>query len=816
MFFLAKYSLRITFPLLLAALAVLFSLFQILVLVPQVERDVREESQKSYHGILSLVQGGINTNLVAGRWGDLASQLSDLSGVEGVLWATVTDENRTVLSATRYQWQHHYLWGLGLELSEARYLIAEKQKRGVIDNTDAKFWVAYYPLDGLAEGQLRSKQTAMLVVGLDVSGKFEAARRNVLIQSLELLGVLLLLAFLAGLLYRKVIVSRITNIQETAIAFANGRVASRAQVVGSDEIAHLAHNFNSMANAIQSDRRQLLEAEMRTRSILINAPDAILTADEQGYLLTANPAAMALFMLPSEESLHETKLFSLLKPEEVERLGPSGSLQNRIARLEQLSETMGVRADQTHFPMEITITEYDTGTVLQYVIIIRDISERKRAQKELNYLALNDPLTGLPNRSLLLQHLYEAIERCRRTDDHIALLFLDLDNFKNINDSLGHDSGDELLVAVSKRLSEQCAGFGLLARLGGDEFGVLLEAETEFSPHTFAALILSLFERPFAVKGYDLFVTPSIGVVQYAGETSTVQQILQEADIALYRAKELGRNRYCVYDHALAGSVNYRLEIENQLRYALTRNEFQLFFQPKVEAKTRRIIGAEALIRWQSPERGMVSPVEFVPVLEETGMILEVTHWVIGEACRVLNTWHQQGLMVQLAVNLSAMDFRQQDLVQQINNIVSTAGIEPKWLELEITEGVLLDDLQHTEEILTALQRDGYKISLDDFGTGYSSLSYLKRFPLDCLKIDRSFVRDIPTDQNDVALVNAILAMANSLGLVVVAEGVEELAQVELLTEKGCDYFQGYFFSKPLPEQEFAALLKSDRSTNLN
>lgn len=808
MLFLARYSLRVTFPLLLITLALLFSLFQMLVYLPQVERDVRENSQNAYHGILSLVQGGINTNLIAGRWGDLSSQLSDLSGVEGVQWAAVVDNNRTVLSATRYEWQQHYLWGMGLELSETHYLQAEKQKRGVIDAAHPKKWVAYYPLDSFADGQLRSQQSAMLIVGLEVSDRLKVARENVLIQSVELFGILFVLAFLAGLLYRRVIVSRINHIQRMAIAFANGHVAARADVVGQDEIAHLAQNFNSMANAIQSDRRQLLEAEMRTRSILVNAPDAILTADEKGYLITANPAAIALFMLP-EAQLHQIKLFSLLH-EPKESVASGHEVSSRISRLEQMSEVTGIRSDQSTFPMEITVTEYDTGSVFQYVIIIRDISERKKAQQELDYLSLNDPLTGLPNRSLLLQRLYSAIERCRRTDEHIALLFLDLDNFKTINDSLGHDSGDELLVAVSERLLSQFSGFGVLARLGGDEFGFLLEQHASaLEPSHFAGQVLQVFEKPFLVKGYDLFVTPSIGVVQYAGEATGAQQLLKEADIALYRAKELGRNRYCVYDHALAGVVNKRLEIENQLRYALSRNEFQLHFQPKVEAKTRRIIGAEALIRWCSPERGMVSPVEFVPVLEETGMILEVTQWVISEACRALGAWHQQGLMVQLAVNLSAMDFRQQDLVDQINRLVKTSGIDPKWLELEVTEGVLLDDLQRTSEMLSAFKQEGYKIALDDFGTGYSSLSYLKRFPLDCLKIDRSFVRDIPHDQNDVALVNAILAMASSLGLLVVAEGVEELAQVELLSEKGCDYFQGYFFSKPLPESEFEVLLQA-------
>ncbi|OPX56167.1 PAS domain S-box-containing protein/diguanylate cyclase (GGDEF) domain-containing protein [Oceanospirillum multiglobuliferum] len=809
MLFLAKYSLRITFPLLLIMLALLFSLFQLLVYLPQVEEDVRESNQNSYHGILSLVQGSINSNLIAGRWGELSSQLSDLSGVEGVLWAAVVDTNRTVLASTRYQWQQHYLWGMGLDLSETRYLLAEKQKRGIIDTVHSTKWVAYYPLDSFADGQLRSQQTAMLVVGLDISNKLKSAHKNVLIQSMELFSILFALAFFAGLLYRKVVVSRINNIQQMAIAFASGNVSARAEVVGRDEVAHLAQNFNAMANAIQSDRRQLLEAEMRTRSILVNAPDAILTADEKGYLITANPAAVALFMLP-DDNLHQITLFSLLSVSE-QSVVSSVDVSTRIARLEQLSETVGVRLDRTTFPMEITITEYDTGSLLQYVVIIRDISERKIAQEELNYLTLNDPLTGLPNRSLLLQRLYSAIERCRRTDENIALLFLDLDNFKNINDSLGHDSGDELLVAVSQRLLNQCEGFGVLARLGGDEFGFLLEqGEAVFAPNHFAAQILSLFERPFLVKGYDLFVTPSIGVVHYAGEKIAAQQLLKEADIALYRAKELGRNQYCLYDHALAGMVNNRLEIENQLRYALSRNEFLLHFQPKVDAKTRKIIGAEALIRWNSPERGMVSPVEFVPVLEETGMILEVTQWVITEACRVLKAWHQQGLMVQLAVNLSAMDFRQQDLVDQINTQVSNFGIEPRWLELEVTEGVLLDDLQRTSEMLSAFKREGYKISLDDFGTGYSSLSYLKRFPLDCLKIDRSFVRDIPSDQNDVALVNAILAMASSLGLVVVAEGVEELAQVEFLSEKGCDYFQGYFFSKPLSESDFEVLLRAD------
>jgi diguanylate cyclase (GGDEF)-like protein len=445
----------------------------------------------------------------------------------------------------------------------------------------------------------------------------------------------------------------------------------------------------------------------------------------------------------------------------------------------------------------------------------QDISERKQVQARIEHLAYHDPLTHLPNRSLLLDRLQQALARNRRRGLRGALLFLDLDRFKNINDSLGHPIGDLLLCEVGSCLVHHVRGEDTVARLGGDEFVVLL-AELEGSRETAAREARALADkihaavsRNFSVAGYTLRVGASIGVVVFPDGNETADDVLRHADIAMYRAKAAGRDTVCFFSPEMQSVATERLELEGELRQALEKEEFLLHFQPQVEIATGRILGAESLMRWTHPQRGAVSPDLFVPVLEESGLILPAGDWVLLNACRMSSIAARAHSGLKIAVNVSPRQLHQSSFVERVRSILNECSTRPESIELEITEGAVIQDIEDTVKVMSALKDLGLHFSLDDFGTGYSSLSHVKRLPLDTIKIDRAFVRDCTTDPNDAAIVRAIIAMAHSLDLNAVAEGVEHEAQLRFLQELGCAAYQGFLFSPPVPEAQFLALLNT-------
>jgi diguanylate cyclase (GGDEF)-like protein/PAS domain S-box-containing protein len=439
----------------------------------------------------------------------------------------------------------------------------------------------------------------------------------------------------------------------------------------------------------------------------------------------------------------------------------------------------------------------------------RDITKRKQAEERLNYLASFDPLTGLPNRTLFCDRLSQALERASWHKRSVAVLFLDLDRFKNINDTLGHAFGDLLLKGVSARLTDCVREGDTVARLGGDEFVLILDnLAQEEDTRLIAQKVLSYLSSPFNLEGREFFITTSIGIALYPDDGPDYETLLKSADTAMYRAKEKGKNNYQHYSPALNAKMSERLALENDLRHALEREEFELHYQPMVEPDTGRVIGVEALIRWKRQGISMVPPSEFIPVAEETGLILPIGAWVLRAACAQNRAWQSAGLPpIQVAVNLSGVQFHQHDLVDTISKTLNETGLHPGYLELELTESIIMKSTEVTVATLRELGALGIKISVDDFGTGYSSLSYLKRFPVSTLKIDRTFVRDLTTDQDDQAIVNAIITLAHSLKLKVVAEGVETKEQLEFLQSLHCDQVQGYFFSQPLLANEVSRLL---------
>lgn len=455
-----------------------------------------------------------------------------------------------------------------------------------------------------------------------------------------------------------------------------------------------------------------------------------------------------------------------------------------------------------------------SGVLTNYIGIFSDISERKEAEAKIHQLAFYDPLTDLPNRRLLIDRLQRACSVSARNGEYGAVLFLDMDNFKTINDTKGHDIGDLLLGEVAKRLKLCLRDVDTIARLGGDEFVVILESfsadadEAATQVELVAEKIRSILNEPYQLKEHQHHATSSIGIVLFKGNQESIDNLLKYADAAMYQAKAAGRNTIRFYDPVIQAALEARIELATDLRYALEKHQFRLLYQIQVN-NLHRPLGAEALLRWEHPQRGMVSPIQFIPLAEETGLIVPIGLWVLETACVQLKLWQSNALTcdLTLAVNVSAKQFRHPDFVLQVQRALSESGAEPSRLKLELTESMMVENIEETISKMHEIKLLGVAFSMDDFGTGHSSLSYLKRLPLDQIKIDQAFVRDIVSDPNDAAIVQTIIAMSKTLGLDVIAEGVETRSQLAFLELSGCHAYQGYLFSKPVPIEQFEALL---------
>jgi diguanylate cyclase (GGDEF)-like protein len=440
----------------------------------------------------------------------------------------------------------------------------------------------------------------------------------------------------------------------------------------------------------------------------------------------------------------------------------------------------------------------------RYERVLRAQETQRLADEErIRYQAYHDGLTGLPNRTSFAEQLERAVRRARRTGWTLGVMFLDLDRFKVINDSLGHDAGDQLLRVAATRIQRCVRESDLLFRMGGDEFAVLLENVR--GPEESAAVaqrILEAFAEPVHLQDHEITVTTSLGIALYPKDDSTGERLVKSADTAMYRAKELGRNRYEFFTPEMNHRVESQLMLEGALQRALKAREFVLYYQPRVSNATRQVVGVEALLRWRHPERGLVSPLEFIPLLEETGLIVPVGTWVLETACRQAREWHDRGLQLAMSVNISARQFRSDLLVATVAEALRSSGLPPRFLEVELTESLLVDNAENALNVMSRLKALGVMVSIDDFGTGYSSLGYLRRFPIDLLKVDRTFIQDLASNPKDAAIVDAISALAKSLGIGLVAEGVEDAHQAEFMRARYCTELQGFLFSRPLPAEE--------------
>ncbi|MBU1275893.1 MAG: EAL domain-containing protein [Proteobacteria bacterium] len=469
------------------------------------------------------------------------------------------------------------------------------------------------------------------------------------------------------------------------------------------------------------------------------------------------------------------------------------------------------RSDGHQFHQWLSVARMGGGQDERLVWALRDISEIKTSEERITYLAYHDALTGLPNRRLFSDRLEVAIATATRKKQRLALLFLDLDNFKHVNDGLGHAAGDELLQETSRRLRGKVRDEDTVARLGGDEFILLLVGvqEAEYAA-VVAQRVLDDLARPFRLRGKEFYLSASVGITLFPDDGSEAEGLMANADMAMYRAKAAGRNNYKLFTPALNEKVQRRMALEGALRQAIGNQEFLVHYQPKVELAQGRVVGMEALVRWERPGHGLVSPGEFIPLAEDTGQIVAIGRWVLEQACRQAKAWHDKGHRdLAVSVNLSPRQFQQKDLVPLVTDTLGASGLDPRSLELEVTESMLMSSVDDAIVTLNELSALGVRLSMDDFGKGYSNLYYLKHFPMDTLKIDRSFVRDVAVEPDDASIVDTIINMSRSLKLNVIAEGVEDTDQLRFLRERSCDQMQGFLFSRPLPPDQITQMLTS-------
>jgi diguanylate cyclase (GGDEF)-like protein/PAS domain S-box-containing protein len=559
---------------------------------------------------------------------------------------------------------------------------------------------------------------------------------------------------------------------------------------------------------LRDAEQRLMQSEQRFRGAFENAPIGIMLVNASGQIFEANRFAAELlaYNLEKMENLHISRLIPAEdRGEFKETLGRLFSGQDDTMRSEKRMLCNDGMQIWTNFHIGMQRTETGGYGIVQ----IADITEMKSNQRRIERMAFYDTLTDLANRRLFHDRLSHAISHSKRSKTLGALLYLDLDQFKRVNDTLGHEMGDVLLQEVATRLSHCVRQGDTVGRPGGDEFTILLtDIKTPSDAGFVADKILQTLAKPISLSGHQIVITTSIGITIIPEDGTEVNALMKNADLAMYRAKEHGRNNYQYYSEELNTNAVHRLRLEYEMRRALERDEFVLYYQPKVRLSDQQVTGVECLIRWQHPERGLLSPVEFIDVAEETGAIVEIGTWVIEQACRAGRAMvAQTGHEIEIAVNISPRQFKDPNLVNNIRRSLRETGLNPHVLEVEITETMLMGDIEAANQTVQRLHELGVKLAIDDFGTGYSSLNYLKKFPIDTVKVDRSFVMDIPESSDDMAITSAVIAMAHRLNMVVVAEGVETREQLEFLQEHGCEYAQGYLFSKPMPLAKVKSML---------
>jgi len=589
-------------------------------------------------------------------------------------------------------------------------------------------------------------------------------------------------------------------------------------------IGALADANRRLASEVEEHSRAeslLRETTGLQRAILDCAEYAVIYTDAEGIIRVMNPAAERLFGYRAADLIGKASPQILHPDADASHWKLDDSTVGLIKRPDgtesQSTEVSMRRCDGSLFPvsLSVSIVREAQGQVRGYLGIIADITQRLDAESRIRHLAHYDNLTSLPNRSLLNRHLVDVLAAAKARHRRVAVLVTDLDHFKYVNDTLGHVAGDQLLLAVAQRLRAGVRDGDLVARTGGDEFVIVLsDLDETYLPGDAAERLLASVARPFELAGRQFTVTLSVGIALYPHDGADGDTLVKNADAAMYLAKERGRNQARFFDHGLSGRYSERLELESRLRQAFDARQLALYYQPQVDTLSGELIGMEALIRWRQPDGSMVPPDKFIPIAEECGLIVPIGAWVLREACHQQKAWLQEGISrVPVGVNLSARQFDDANLLATIQDALAESGLPPTYLDLELTESLVMGNPEHTRHVLAECKKLGLQLSVDDFGTGYSSLANLKRFPIDRLKIDRSFISDIVTQPDDATIAQTIVAMAHTLRLEVIAEGVETETQLALLRRWRCDAYQGYLCSRPLPADEMTAMLRQLRAT---
>lgn len=699
----------------------------------------------------------------------------------------------------------------------SRLMLASFAKPGVMPLYDR----ALGGWEGTEEGEDASGRRMLMsfrtVSGLDwiagvmlpVEEAFAPIVRSQRMAMLMLVAASLLVGLLMWFAMRRFL-RPLFELRDNVVALRSDPSRLHRLPVGQDEVGEVAGDFYRLFEELSRSRQESDARAEELQSVLDASPIAITMMREHVVKLV-NPAFERMFGSPANEA----------EGQSLERhFEDHAAYIEACRRIESaLADAKVVRFEQRFvdrrgqwFWANVYVRALDSAMPEKGpVMLIEDVSEQKLNEERIRHLAEHDPLTDLPNRMLFNDRLSQAIARCRRECSSFALMFLDLDRFKNINDSLGHHVGDQLLRIVAERITASVRESDTVSRPGGDEFTLLLsDIEDPEDAARVAEKLLQSLARPCSIGGRQLMVTASIGISIYPDDGDDIPTLMRNADAAMYHSKESGRNSYQYFHIEMNERVLERMSLENALRRAFDENAFELYFQSQVDSVTRRLIGAEALLRWRDQDGKMVLPGRFIPVAEDTGLILSIGAWVLEEACRQNQAWQAAGLpMIPVAVNISAQQFRQPRFVQSLRAVLERTGLAPQCLELELTEGVMLDAVERNIQVLEEIRSMGVGVAIDDFGTGYSSLSYLKRLPIDALKIDQSFVQDVVNDPDDAAIVDAIIGLGRTMRLRVIAEGVETEEQLEFLQRAGCTDVQGYLFSFPLPAIEFEEMWRA-------
>ncbi len=559
---------------------------------------------------------------------------------------------------------------------------------------------------------------------------------------------------------------------------------------------------------------QLFKEKERAQVILNSIGDGVIATDISGRVEYMNPVAESLTGYPLAEAggRRLQEIFPATSEDRRHNLAEAvelGLIQKRSVSISENGFLTNRHNKKYVIRISAGLLHSASGKARGVVLGITDVTKTHKMMRQMAYQATHDMLTGLPNRSLLYEHVGQIIKKAKEQRRFFAIFFIDLDRFKKVNDQIGHYGADQLLKRVGRRLQDCCNEGDLLAHLGSDKYVLVLhDIEGTDAATSFAGDLLKVLEPPFAMQGQDVYISSTIGICTYPGDGNDVDELLKNADTALYRAKECGRNLFRFFSRKMNDRIREQLDIEQRLREALGHGDLEVYYQPQVRAQTGRLVGAESLLRWKNSEHGLISPSQFIPVAEDCGLILPIGEWVLQTVCRQIRSWQDVGLdPMRVAVNLSSKQFLYGNIFEIVRNALQETGIMPSCLELEITESLIMDDLAQSTELLKELKQLGIRVSIDDFGTGYSSLSYLKHFPVDQLKIDQSFVRDICSNPSDAAITLAIITMAHGLELGVIAEGVEDQDQLAILQQQNCDEIQGYYFSRPLAMEQMTRYL---------